>query len=169
MIKFIWNHLEEFFLIPSIIFSVLLVFSQVVMRYAFGNSLAWSEELARYLFIWQIWIGASYAAKQNAHLRITIIRNWLSRSAQKKLEFIVVVIWITFAVYIARNGYTLVERVGRFNQLSSAMRMPMMYAHLAVPVGFSLMIVRLIENSIKDLFLAEQATQTEQHAGGESR
>ena len=169
MIKFVWNHLEEFFLVPSIIFSVMLVFSQVIMRYIFGNSLAWSEELARYLFIWQIWIGASYAAKQNAHLRITVIKNWLSRSAQKKLEVIVVVIWIAFAVYIARNGYTLVERVGRFNQLSSAMRMPMMYAHLAVPVGFSLMIVRLIENSVKDLFLTEQAGQAEQYAGGESK
>jgi len=158
MIKYIWDHLEEFFLVPSIIFSVILVFCQVVMRYVFAHSLAWSEELARYLFVWQIWVGASYSAKNRSHLRITFIRDSLAPSTQRKVEFVVTVIWIAFAVIIAINGFTLAARVHSFNQLSSALRMPMMYAHLAVPVGCGLMVIRLIENTVKDFFRAKPNT-----------
>ena len=161
--RYIWDHLEEFFLVPSIIFSVALIFMQVVLRYVFGNSLSWSEELARYLFVWQIWLGASYSAKKKSHLRITMMKEILSPSAQEKLEIAVTVIWIVFAACIAVNGFSLVVKVNKFNQLSSALQMPMMYAHLAVPVGCSLMIMRLIENTIKDFFL------TKRYAGGESR
>ena len=160
-IKKLWDHLEEIFLVPSIIFSVVLVFSQVIMRYVFSNSLSWSEELARYLFVWQVWLGASYSAKNRTHLRITFIRDSLAPSTQRKVEIVVTVIWIVFAFVIAMNGFALVARVTRFNQRSSALRMPMAYAHLAVPVGCSLMIIRLIESTVKDLFF------TKTYKGGE--
>ena len=158
MIKNVWDHLEEIFLVPSIVFNVVLIFIQVVMRYVFGNSLSWSEELARYLFVWQVWIGASYSARNRSHLRITFIKDRLASAARKKLEILVTVIWIAFAVFIAIRGFSLVARVYGFNQRSSALRMPMAYAHLAVPVGCSLMIIRLIENTVKDFFGAKLST-----------
>jgi len=37
----------------------ILVFIQVVMRYVFSNSLSWSEEMARFIFLWLSWIGAA--------------------------------------------------------------------------------------------------------------
>ena len=163
MIRKIWDHLEEIFLLPSLVFSVVLVFSQEVMRYVFGNSLSWSEELARYLFVWQTWLGVSYSAKKRSHLRITFIKDRLSPSAQRKLEIVVTVVWIAFAVFVAVKGFSLAARVHGFGQRSSALRMPMAYAHLAAPVGCSLMIVRLIENTVKDFFV------TKLHAGGEAR
>ena len=49
------------------------------------------------------------------------------------------------------------------NQTSSALRIPMMYAHLAVPVGCSLMVIRLMENTVKDFF------STKLHSDGETR
>ena len=55
MLKKLWDNLEEYILVYSMMFSVALVFVQVIMRYVFSNSLSWSEELARYLFLWQIW------------------------------------------------------------------------------------------------------------------
>ena len=163
VLRTIWDHLEEIFLLPTLLFSVALIFVQVVMRYVFGNSLSWSEELARYLFVWQIWIGVSYSAKNRSHLRITMIKDRLSPSAQKKLELAVTVMWIAFAVFIAAKGFSLAAKVHRFNQRSSALRMPMTYAHLAVPVGCSLMVIRLIESTVKDFIL------TKRYAGGGSR
>ena len=57
----IYNNLEEYLLVVSLVINVLLVFLQVIMRTVFKNSLTWSEELSRYIFIWQIWLGASIA------------------------------------------------------------------------------------------------------------
>ena len=163
MIRKIWDHLEEIFLLPSLVFSVVLVFSQVVMRYVFGNSLSWSEELARYLFVWQTWLGVSYSAKKRSHLRITFIKDRLSPSAQRKLEIVVTAVWIAFALFVAVKGFSLAARVYGFNQRSSALRMPMAYVHLAVPIGCSLMIIRLVENTVKDFFISKL------HVGGEAR
>lgn len=154
MIKKIWDHLEEIFLLPSLVFSVGLIFVQVVMRYIFGNSLSWSEELARYLFVWQIWIGVSYAARNRTHLRITIIRDRLAPKTQKILELVVVAIWIGFGLFVAAKGFTLVMKVAKFKQVSSALQLPMMYVHMAVPVGCGLMVVRLVENTVKDFLQA---------------
>lgn len=49
----IYNNLEEYLLVVSLVINVLLVFLQVIMRTVFKNSLTWSEELSRYIFIWQ--------------------------------------------------------------------------------------------------------------------
>lgn len=150
MIRYVWNHLEEIFLLPTLAFSVALIFMQVVMRYIFGSSLTWSEELGRYLFVWQIWMGASYAAHNKTHLRITIIKDRMLPSTQKILELIVTAVWIGFGLFVVFQGVTLVEKMARFNQVSPAMQLPMKYVHMAVPVGCGLMVIRLLEHTIKD-------------------
>ena len=43
---------------------------QVIMRYVFHSSLGWSEELARYMFVWLVFIGISYGAKVMRHIKI---------------------------------------------------------------------------------------------------
>ena len=65
-----YNQLEAHLLVCSLIFTVILVFFQVILRYVFSSSLSWSEELARYIFIWQIWLGTSVAQRDNSHVRI---------------------------------------------------------------------------------------------------
>lgn len=55
-------------LIGCLALMALLVFSNVVLRYAFDSGLAWSEELARLLFVWLIFLGAVHASRQHAHL-----------------------------------------------------------------------------------------------------
>ncbi|MFJ1259703.1 TRAP transporter small permease [Cupriavidus sp. CuC1] len=47
---------------------VVLVFGNVVLRYAFNSGIAISEELSRWLFVWVTFLGAVAAIKENAHL-----------------------------------------------------------------------------------------------------
>ena len=42
---------------------VLLIFTQVLFRYLLNNSLNWTEELAKYLFVWMTFIGSASAFK----------------------------------------------------------------------------------------------------------
>jgi TRAP-type C4-dicarboxylate transport system permease small subunit len=153
----VWDHLEEIFLIPSLIFSVALVFVQIIMRYVVGDPLSWSDELARYLFIWQIWIGVSYSARNRTHLRIMMLKQKMGKTAQNILELAVTAVGVGFASFIALQGFYLVMKVGQFGQKSSALQVSMVYPHLAVPVGCTLMAVRLIENTVKDFILKPKA------------
>ena len=54
------KHLEEILLVFGTMVMILLIFYQVVMRRCFNSSIAWSEELARYIFIWQVWLAVPY-------------------------------------------------------------------------------------------------------------
>lgn len=57
-------------LVTSVIFviMILIVFLQVVARYVFGSSLSWSEEIARFLLVWTIFLAAGYTL---GHFRIS--------------------------------------------------------------------------------------------------
>jgi TRAP-type C4-dicarboxylate transport system permease small subunit len=151
MVRKIWNHFEEYLLVGSLAFSVALVFLQVVMRYVFQQSLSWSEELARYLFLWQIWIGASFAVKERRHLRIEMLLNALRGRSRILGEMAVLLVWFGFSVFLAYKGTELTSILLLRGQVSPAMRIPMGYAYAAVPAGCILMAIRLLEE-LHDLF-----------------
>jgi TRAP-type C4-dicarboxylate transport system permease small subunit len=55
---------------------VVLVFGNVVLRYAFNSGITASEELSRYLFVWLVFLGAIVAMKEHAHLGVdTLVRH----------------------------------------------------------------------------------------------
>lgn len=149
-IKFIWNHLEEFLLLPILSFSVSIVFLQVIMRYCFNNALSWVEELARYLFVWQMWLGVSYATRNQTHLRITMLTGKFSAKVQKCIDLVVYAIWFGFGIFVVLKGIQIVGNIAKFHQLSAALQLPMQYAYMAIPVGAGMMCLRLIEIVIRD-------------------
>ena len=149
MIGRIWNRLEEILLVSSLAFTVGLIFIQVIMRYVFRNSLSWSEELARYLFLWQIWLGASFAVKEHAHLRIEALVDHLSPSRRRILEIVALLAWFAFSLFLAVKGSELTLLLLKRGQVSPAMRLPMAYAYASVPVGAALMSIRLVEEMVR--------------------
>jgi len=142
----IFEYLEDYFLVGSLVFTVLLVFSQVIMRYVFNNSLAWSEELARYIFTWQVWLGTSYGIKYKQHIRVKLFNSRIPMPYRDYVEIIVILIWMAICVFLTINGGMLVSRLLQNNQLSPVLRMPMGYVYMCIPVSGLMMIVRLIKS-----------------------
>lgn len=64
------NRVEEWLSVAVLIAILILLSYQVIMRFVFHNTNSWSEELARYLFIWLVYLSASYAIYKNAHIKI---------------------------------------------------------------------------------------------------
>jgi TRAP-type C4-dicarboxylate transport system permease small subunit len=62
---------------------VVLVFSNVVLRYAFNSGLMVSEEMARWLFVWMIFLGAIAALQENGHLGTDFLISKLSRAGKR--------------------------------------------------------------------------------------
>ncbi len=144
LLKFIDN-LEEYVLVVSIMVTVTLIFLQVVMRYVFSNSLSWTEELARYIFVWQIWLGASLGIKYRKHIRVEFLSNALRGRSRKYLEILVIVLWLGMNVFLTLNGSGLVDQLLSRNALSPSMRIPLAYVYASVPVGCGLASIRLLQ------------------------
>ena len=76
-LKLLDQYFEEVIVIILLGTMTFLVGLQVIMRYVMQDSLSWSEELARYVFIWMVNIGISYGVKKNRHISIDFLNTIL--------------------------------------------------------------------------------------------
>ena len=102
ILKLLDEKLEEVFLVIILIAAVVIVAMQVVTRYVFKIPLPWSEEIARYLFLWLTWVGASYATKERKHVSIDLVYEKLPEKGQMICKVITNIIWLVFLLMMVR-------------------------------------------------------------------
>ncbi len=149
--KNFFSRFEERALIGGLWVLLLMVFFQVVLRYFFRITWNWIEEVARFLFLWMVWIGAGYAAKCRAHLKIEAFTALLPASLRSKVDLLSLLIWIAFAAFLAWTGGALTLILFKRQQLSPVLQIPMAWAYAAVPAGVGLMLFRLLEQLYEKL------------------
>jgi len=134
----------------SIMLLVMLVVCtmQVIWRYVLQNALSWSEELARYIFAWLVWIAAAYATKKMRHLRISFLKEACPEKMQWVFDLFSLVMMVVFAVIFGITAVRVVWMVYQTGQNSPAMRMPMWIPYLSVPVGVLLIGFRAFQNIV---------------------
>ena len=130
VVKAIDKIIYYFLVLLMAIMSVLGVF-QVVGRLV-GVVPSWTEEAIRFLFIWASCVGAAIGIKEHIHIGIDILVNLLPFVARKVIDIVVQLGLIAFDVFIIKFGFDMVART--MTQASPALRLPMAYVYLAVPV-----------------------------------
>ena len=159
----ILEKIQKIILTVSVPAMVLIMFYQVVMRYVFHNSPAWSEELVRYLFIFNVMMAAAIAVRRNSHLQIDILLNVLKPHVRRifticattvGLVFLVLMILMAifvpmFLVYLFILSLELV-RSGAPNT-SAGLGLPMSIPYTCVPIGTALMVLTSVEVILKNI------------------
>ncbi|WP_125142205.1 TRAP transporter small permease [Clostridium transplantifaecale] len=146
MLKKIDEHLEDILLVTLLSLMSLIIFVQVIMRYLMHNSLSWSEELARYLFIWSIYLSVSYAAKERKHIKIDAALYLFPKKCRPFIRIIGDIIVLCFAGFIIATSFRLVQKIGMLGQVSAALSIPMNYIYMAPLIGFVLTFYRTAQN-----------------------
>jgi TRAP-type C4-dicarboxylate transport system permease small subunit len=159
MLKIIDKNLEEVLLVFLLSLMSLLIGVQIIMRYVVGESLTWSEELARYCFIWATYIGVSYAVKMGAHIRVDAVTNMLPASTRRYVNLFSYVMFIVFAALVMKEGYALTAKIFSFGQKSSALGLPMGYVYMAPAVGFALVIFRILQKMVEEVRMIRKGEQ----------
>jgi len=95
--------LLRFFIAGCLALMVVLVFGNVVLRYAFNSGITVSEELSRWLFVWLTFVGAIVALRDHAHLGMDSIVSRLPPWG-KKACFIVSNVLMLYCVYLFFAG-----------------------------------------------------------------
>lgn len=136
MKKIIWtfNKVEEKFLAYTFIVMIVIVFTQVVLR-SFGHANSWSEELARYIYIWECWVGLSFCQRYHGHIRITALSGLFSDAIQKALECVVIFLCGAVSLFLAYLGLQMVIYLLELNTNSPYMMIPYWIIYAAMPVG----------------------------------
>ncbi|MZQ97548.1 MAG: TRAP transporter small permease subunit [Acidaminobacter sp.] len=146
-----YDKAEEYVLIGSLVLTATLVFIQVIMRYVFNASLSWSEELTRYIFIWQIWLGASIGLRDKKHIRVEVIQSVLKPNMALLMDILANLIWMAACTYFVYNGFQLVFDLIQKNSVSTALRIPLWTVYAALPVSCFVIVIRQVLHLREDI------------------
>jgi len=140
-------NISENILFALVFIMVIIVFANVVARYIFDSAITESEELARYCFIWSVFIGAVLALEKNQHIGIDFVVKMIPHGIQKGvlvLSHICIVILSGLCSY-----YGFVLCMSSMGWPSPALRIPHGVVGLIVPISFIAVLVIEIDNIVK--------------------
>ncbi|MDQ0297969.1 TRAP-type C4-dicarboxylate transport system permease small subunit [Salibacterium salarium] len=149
LVRWLDEHVEEVLLVAFSVVMVVVIAMQVFMRYVVGDSLSWSEELARFCFIWLVYIGISYGVKKQRHIKVDAMLILFKQKGKIVMNMIANIIFLIFAVVVIYYGQSVALRILELGQESPALHIPMGIVYLATPVGMGLTAIRLIQQLIK--------------------
>jgi TRAP-type C4-dicarboxylate transport system permease small subunit len=160
VLKWLDRHMEEYLMVIFLAAMSIIIFVQVIARYIFNNSLSWSEEIARYLFIWLTYPAISYGVKVNAHIRVDALLMVLPQPLKKVWRILSNLLFLVFSCLVVWFGVQVSGKIMATGQETPAVGLPMWFVYAAVPFGFLLTAVRLVHDTInkfKDIDTSEGA------------
>lgn len=115
-------------------FLVLLVTWQVITRFVFNDPSVFSEELAKYCFVWLVLFGSAYVFGENGHMSIEFIKDKFPAKLKMSVEVFIELVIIAFAAAVlVKGGYTVT--VLAWTQLSASLQIPVGYLYAAMPIS----------------------------------
>ena len=133
---------EGFIMVAWFALVIVVMTLQVISRYVFGSPIKWSEEFARYSFVWISYLGCAYCVGADGHTSITALKERLSEKGQKVLTIVGNVIMIGVFLRLMPIAIEYIAKNGDF--LTSIMRIPFKYLYYSLPVGIGLSIIQLV-------------------------
>jgi TRAP-type transport system small permease protein len=134
----------------AILVMVLAIFGQVFYRNVLDSYLTWAEEVARFSFVWLVFMGSTSAFLSRSHLSIDFIPEILSRKGRIILDTVVCLVVFLFMIVLVTYGWRLTMRT--MTQTAPATGIIMGYIYIAMPISAVLMgaysIVDLVRNII---------------------
>ena len=120
-----------------------VVFYQVFTRYAMNDPAGWTEEIARYLLVAVVFIGATMSVRRNNHIQVDVFYRFMPRLLARALATLVDIIRCFFLGYATYLNWMLLERIG--SQRMAIVDLPMGWVFGAMLFGFALMFVRSLQ------------------------
>lgn len=138
------ENIEKAVSVASVAVMSVLVFVNVIARFVFRNSLAFSDEISSYLFILMSFMGSAIAARRKAHLGLSIVTDRLSFEGRKRLGMVMYGISAFFCLLIVIFGAQMVMSEIHLGQETATMQWPEWIYGLFVPVGGAFTMIAFI-------------------------
>ena len=136
-----WLALAMFWVLATV------VFIQFFTRYALNDSASWTEEIARYLLICVVFIGAAIGVRKNTHIQVDIFYRFMPALFARVLATLVDAVRVLFFGYAIYLTYALMMRIGK--QPMAIIDWPIGLIYGVVMLGFALMCFRAVLAAIK--------------------
>lgn len=140
---------EDWTLFLATMSALLALFFNVILRYGFNYTLAWSEELVREVIIYTTFIGLGAAVKNRSMIKIDALVQ-LVPSLKKPLNYFSNLATIIFALMMLYYGWKMAELQVMTNQKTIIMQIPLVYLYAIIPVMGATLFLRTIQVIYQD-------------------
>ena len=117
-----------------------VVFTQFFTRYFLNNSASWTEEIARYLLIGTVFVGASIGVAKNNHIQVDLLYRWLPRALGRAAA--TAVDGLRLAFFAAMTGLTVQMMLKMGSYQMTIVDLPMNIVYGVCLFGFAAMTLR---------------------------
>jgi TRAP-type C4-dicarboxylate transport system permease small subunit len=145
------KHIEEVFCAVFLGIMVIIAFLNVVTRYVFKYSMAFTEELTLYLFVWITLLGVALAFKEGTNVSVSVLYNRFGKKVRKALYLLAVVCSLAFFAAFTYFGCLEVSDEISMNVTTEAMEFPVWIFTVSMPLAGVLTIIRIIGRTIDDM------------------
>jgi len=125
----------------------LVVFLQFFTRYVLNDSLAWTEEIARYLLMTVAFVGSGMAVRKVTHIHIEFLYVYMPRSVARAASIMVDLIRIGFFAYATYLSWFVTEIM--LNQRMVVIDVPMAWVYAPCMIGLAVMTLRSIQVALR--------------------
>lgn len=119
-----------------------IVLLQVLFRYVLNAPLFWTEESARYIMIWIVYLGASVGLRRGSHVGFTY---FLMKAPGKLARWFFMISHLGILVFCINITYfgTIIS-LQNIDQASGALEIPIALVYLSLPVAGVLCMIQII-------------------------
>ena len=142
--------IEDWTLFITMITALVALFMNVVLRYGFNYSLAWSEELVRDVIIITTFIGCSAAIKNRSMIKIDATVQ-IFPVLKTPLSWFSNIMMLVFSIMLVVFGFKMVNQQFITNQKSIIMEIPLVYLYSIMPLTGVMMFLRTFQVMYQDL------------------
>ena len=142
---------ERWLLLVFYVMLVATMFIEVLRREVLSYSSIWGEEIVRYSFIYLAWIGAAAAVKERGHIRIDVILQYVGPRVKALLYIFGDLVMFAVACVALYYSFETVHVSWKFGSVTHGLRISQVWFLMAVPIGFALVIFRLVQSFLRDL------------------
>lgn len=164
----IWlNRFDQTVLLILLALLVAVVFLQVASRFVFKLPIEWSEEMARFIFIWFCWLGCSFATCSYHHIRITAHFRIMPKTLALWLLRLGDGLWITFNLVVLFGGILYLGSILEYPYRAMITDINMFWIFLPIPVIFLVFTLRVAVNLFDPDYFQQTMSEAEREAGEE--
>lgn len=129
---------------------VMTIGVEVLRRFVLSYSSIWGEEIARYAFIYLVWIGVSAAVSDRAHIRIDVLMQFLAPRGKAIVYLIGDFVMLAVALLALYFSFETLLISIKFGSVTHGLRIAQAWFLAAVPFGFTLTCIRLFQSIWRD-------------------
>jgi TRAP-type C4-dicarboxylate transport system permease small subunit len=127
------------------------VFGNVICRYFLDASLAWYEEVSRFLLIWIVFLGAVIAYIKGDHLGIDVLLIFLPPRAKQAVIVAADLLVILALAIMLQGGWAMAIDSLESGWVAASVPIPYGYVYMVGPVSAALMLVQAFFKTVDDV------------------